>query len=237
MHKLRWPLGLLAALLPAGPASLGAAPVRADAGFRTFKWKVGAGDIDEELGVFDDLCGLLPQGSRIRLDANGAWDRRRAERWLERCAERPVEYVEQPSFGGSGSGEEDLLWGLAADYPTPIALDESLVGDADVERWLGDGWPGVYVVKPSLFADAPAVLARLAGAKAAVVFSSAFETAVGARHALELAFSWTGEGRAIGFGVWPLFEDARFDGPAAAPFIRWTDVQSINPEAAWSALS
>lgn len=233
----------VAALLPAGRDALGRIGPLAEAGFRTFKWKVGVGDLADELALLDDVCARLPDGARLRLDANGAWDRRQAERWLERTAERPVEFVEQPSFAKASDGTalvrrmEDLLLGLAGDFPTPIALDESLVGDGDVERWLQAGWPGIYVIKPSLCADAGAVLARLAAAKAQVVFSSALETALGARTALRWAFGWTGPARALGFGVWPLFADARFDGPALAPFIRAEDVKRIDPEAVWNALT
>ncbi len=233
----------VAALLPAGRAALERIGPLGEAGFRTFKWKVGVGDLADELALLDDVCARLPDGARLRLDANGAWNRRQAERWLERTAERPVEYVEQPAFAEASAGTallrrtEDLLLGLAGDFPTPLALDESLVGDGDVERWLGAGWPGVFVIKPALCADAGAVLARLAKAKASVVFSSALETALGARAALAWAFWWSGSVRAIGFGVWPLFEDARFDGPALAPFLRREDVVRIDPEAVWNALS
>jgi len=179
---------------------------------------------------------VLPGGSKLRLDANGAWDRRAAARWLERCAERPIEYVEQP-IARDGRGAEDSLFGLASDYPTALALDESLVGEGDLERWLGAGWPGVYVIKPALFADPAAALAQLSKANASVVFSSALETAIGARSALERAFLWPGERRALGFGVWPLFANPAFDGPATAAFIRYSDVERLNPEAVWNALS
>ena len=127
--------------------------------------------------------------------------------------------------------------GLANDWPTPIALDESIAGDGDIKRWLGAGWPGIFVVKPSLLGDVAGALEKLAHAKASVVFSSALETAVGARAALRMAFAWDGEPRALGFGVWPLFADARFDGPHAVPFIRAEDVERINPEAVWNALN
>ncbi len=233
----------VAALLPAGRAALARISPLGEAGFRTFKWKVGVGDLADELALLDDVCAQLPDGARLRLDANGAWDRRQAERWLERTAERPVEYVEQPSFAKASEGTarcrrmEDLLFGLAGDFPTPLALDESLVGDGDVERWLGAGWPGVFVIKPALCADTGAVLGCLAAAKASVVFSSALETALGARAALTWAFRWSGPVRALGFGVWPLFADARFDGPALAPFLRREDVMRIDPEAVWNALS
>jgi O-succinylbenzoate synthase len=226
----------VAALLPAGLAALKKIAPLAEAGFRTFKWKVGVGDAADELALLDDVCAALPAGAKLRLDANGAWQRPQAEYWLERCAERPVEFIEQP-VAADTRGVEDLLCGLAKDYPTPLALDESLMGEEEVDRWLAAGWPGVFVVKPALLGDAAGVLARLAAAKAKVVFSSALETAVGARAALRLAFQWPGEARALGFGVWPLFTDARFDGPPLAPFLRTDDVEQINVEAAWNALN
>jgi O-succinylbenzoate synthase len=226
----------VAALLPAGRNALELVTPKAEAGFRTFKWKVGVADIADELLLLDDLIAKLPNGAKLRLDANGAWDRRRAERWLERCAERPIEFVEQP-IAANVKGAEDLLLGLAGDYPTPIGLDESVANEGDVGRWLDLGWPGVFVVKPALLGDGAAALARLEKAKAPVVFSSALETAVGAKAALRLAFAFSGEPKALGFGVWPLFQDRRYDGPYLAPFIRAQDVLSINEEAVWNALS
>jgi O-succinylbenzoate synthase len=225
----------VAALLPAGRAVLAALGPKAEAGFRVFKWKVGVGDVADELALLDDVCAALPTGGKLRLDANGAWDRRKAERWLERCAERPVEFVEQP-VASDAKGAVDLLLGLAGDFPTPLALDESVASDGDVERWIGAGWPGVFVVKPSLLGDVASTVARLEAVKAGVVFSSALETAVGAKAALRAAFAWNGEQRALGFGVWPLFADGRFDGPHAAPFIRAEEVERMDVEAVWSAL-
>jgi O-succinylbenzoate synthase len=235
-----WPV---VALLPAGRAALERLPDLTEAGFRNFKWKVGVESAADELVLLDDVCALLPEGAKLRLDANGAWDRRTAERWLERTAERPVEFVEQPCLAEASQGTallrkmEDMLLGLAEDYPTPIALDESLVGDGDVEHWLRLGWRGIFVIKPSLCGDLPGLMAKLDTAKAQVVFSSALETGIGAKQALRYAFNWPGERRALGFGVWPMFADARYDGPTLAPSLRQEDIQRINEEAVWNALS
>lgn len=232
----------VAALLPAGRTVVPTIAPKAEMGFRVFKWKVGVGDLADELALFDDVCAALPSGAKLRLDANGGWDRKQAERWLERCAERPVEFLEQPCFSPSAAGEtarrrtDDLLRGLAGDWPTPIALDESISSEADIEHWMGSGWRGVFVVKPSLLGDVAGALRRLEAARAPVVFSSALETGVGARLALRAAFSWGGEQRALGFGVWPLFADSRFDGPIAAPFIPAEDVERLDPEKLWNAL-
>jgi O-succinylbenzoate synthase len=242
----------LAALLPAGRAALTQIAPRAEVGFRIFKWKVGVGDAADEMALLDDVCAALPPGGKLRLDANGAWDRRQASRWLERCADRPVEFVEQPCFAGASAfaksladrspgdvrREMDLLLGLAADYPTPLALDESLVHDGDVARWIGAGWRGIFVIKPALLGDVSSAVAKLEKAKAAVVFSSALETPVGMRAALRAAFDWKGESRALGFGVWPLFADARFNAAGSpAPCVRAEEVERINSEAIWNALS
>lgn len=233
----------LAALLPAGRAGLDALRTKLAAGFRVFKWKVGVGDVASELGLLDELCAEMPNGAKLRLDANGSWERRTAERWLERCAERPVEYVEQPC-GASATASDlvhtklvDLLLGLEADYPTPIALDESACLDGHVEAWIARGWPGYFVIKPSLLGDVDAVMRMLRKAEAKVVFSSALETAVGAKAAMTTAFGWTGSSHALGFGVWPLFASLALNGPMAAPFLRWEDVLALNSEAAWNALN
>ena len=226
----------VAALLPAGRAAFKEGPIKVDAGFRIFKWKVGVGAPDDEQAMLDDLIGALPSGSKLRLDANGAWDRRVAEQWLGRAADRPIEFVEQPVAANSRAAVDTLL-GLAGDFPVPIALDESLVEEGDVTQWLDAGWPGYFVIKPSLLGDVRLTLGKLAVAGARVVFSSSLETAVGAEAALRLAFSWPGKASALGFGVWPLFADSRFDGPAATPFFRAQDIGATDVEALWNAVS
>jgi O-succinylbenzoate synthase len=169
---------------------LAAVEPKLELGFRVFKWKVGVEPAADEWAILDDLLGRLPEGAKLRLDANGAWDRRTAEQWMERAAERPVEYVEQPCFAEASQGAalirktDDILRGLAEDYPTPIALDESLGGAGDVARWLAEDWRGVWILKPALFGEPGPVLAALSKAKADVVFGSALETRVGAQAAL-----------------------------------------------------
>lgn len=235
-------------LLPAGRAALEAVAPALELGFRTFKWKVGVGDAADEWAILDDLLGELPAGAKLRLDANGAWDRRVAERWLERAAERPVEYVEQPCLAAPGASEaearrvDDVLRGLAADYPVTLALDESITAAHDVERWLALDWRGVWVLKPALLGGPEPVLEKLARARADVVFGSALETAVGARAGLRLAFAWAERvsperRRALGYGVWPLFADSRADAPWVGPFVRREDLARINAEELWNALS
>jgi O-succinylbenzoate synthase len=224
----------VAALLPAGRAALMAVKQMLEEGYVACKWKVGVGDVADEWAMLDDLLAGLPGHVKLRLDANGAWSARQAARWLERCAERPIEFVEQPV----PPQNVDALMGLAADYPTTLALDESVTGLPSLRVWLERGWPGVVVVKPALAGVPASVLELLAKHQADVVFSSACETAVGRRAALQMAFQFKGvRPRALGFGVTPLFKDARFDGLSAVPFVSLDDVRKMEPEAVWNALS
>lgn len=234
----------VAALLPGGREALAAADRAVAAGWVAFKWKVGVGADADEQALLDDLLARLPAQTKLRLDANGAWTVRRAGRWLARCAERPIEFAEQPCWAGASAGAaerrriDDALEGLARDYPTPIALDESVTGLAALRSWLERGWRGVCVVKPALAGTAAELAALLTHHRADVVFSSALETAVGRRAALRTALKLAGGiPRALGFGVGALFGDARLDGPPAAPFATTGDLDQFDPEAAWNALS
>ncbi len=227
----------VAALLPAGKAALRVAAERADLGFRVFKWKVGVGDPRDERALLDDVLARLPGESRLRLDANGAWDRRQAEAWLDCCAEREmIEFVEQP-VAAEARGSEDLLLGLAGDYPTKLALDESLATPSDLERWLALGWNGVWVLKAALMGDPAALLEVVQRERMDVVVSTALETALGARAVYGLAFAQVEKGRALGMGVWPLLAARWANGPAAMPFVRWSDVAALNAEAVWNGVS
>ena len=234
----------VAALLPAGRAALAKIPALLKSGFRVFKWKVGVIDEADELALLDDVVAALPLGTCLRLDANGAWTTRRAaERWLAHCLNYIVEFVEQP-IAPDAKNSDDLLLGLGNDYQNLLALDESVATAAGIRRWLNLGWPGVFVIKPALLGgavDAAQILSELP--PELTVFSSALETAIGARAALRLAFQFYATAKtvptppALGFGVHPLFRDARFDAPPAAPFIRLADLDTIKPEIPWNALS
>jgi len=169
---------------------------------------------------------------------------RRAVKWMERCSQRPIEFVEQPCFADASQGAEaqrkadDALLGLAADYPTPIALDESVAGMPGLRTWLERGWPGVVVVKPALAGNPADVLALLAASHADVVFSSALETAVGRQAALRMAFAFKNrQPRALGFGVGRLFQDGRFDSVPSVPFLEVNAGNCLDTETLWNALS
>jgi O-succinylbenzoate synthase len=219
------------ALLPAGRDALTVLPPKLEAGFLSFKWKVGVGAVDDELGIFDDLLAVLPGYAKLRLDANGAWERRAAAKWLARCAERPVEFVEQPVQ----PADESTLLGLAADFPVTLALDESVTGLDAAQHWHERGWRGVFVLKPALAGPLPELIKWVAATKADVVLSSAIETAVARAAILRAALTASLTKRALGFGIGEVFGDRRWDGPILGPVLDRTWLDGVNAAAAWDA--
>jgi O-succinylbenzoate synthase len=222
----------VAALLPAGREAAAVLRARLETGFLAFKWKVGVGDIADELVVLDDLLSDLPAHAKLRLDANGAWTRPQAERWLACCAERPIEFVEQPV----APVERDTLRGLAADYPVKLALDESVVHLAEARRWQTEGWPGVFVIKPALAGPLPELIEWILSTKADVVLSSAIETALGRSAILQAALSRPLTSRALGFGTGGVFGEHRWDGPALGPLADASCLAVNAGEELWAAL-
>lgn len=223
----------VAALLPAGRAALEALPAKLEMGFLAFKWKVGVGDAADEMGILDDLLAMMPAYTRLRIDANGAWDRRLAQRWLGRCAERPIEFVEQPV----APGEVDTLLGLVREFPVTLALDESVVRLDEAREWQARGWPGVFVLKPALCGPLSEIGVWLDATKADVVFSSAIETALGRAAILRFALAGGYSHRALGFGIGESFGERTWDGPVLGPLVDASCWQGQNREAQWNALN
>jgi len=221
------------ALLPAGKAALAMLPGKLEQGFLSFKWKVGVNRPEEELGLLDDLLGRLPAYTRLRLDANGAWDRRTAEKWLARCAERPIEFIEQPAAPDDG----DTLLGLAEDYPVTLALDESVTGLAAAREWQGRGWRGVFVIKPALVGPLDELAAWAKASQADLVLSSAIETALGRAAILRFAFAHDLTKRAVGFGVGEIFGERLWDGQIIGPLIDAGWSAAVDAEEIWNALN
>lgn len=221
----------VAALLPAGKAALAALDAKLEAGFLAFKWKVGVDRPEEEMPLLDELLARRPSYAKLRLDANGAWSNRDATRWLEFCAERPVEFVEQPVMN------VDALLGLAEDYPVKLALDESVSQLAAAREWQARGWRGVFVIKPALAGPFDELVAWVRETKPDLVLSSAIETALARAQILRAVFAEKLTERALGFGVGEIFGDRAWDGPAIGPLLDASWCDRVNPEALWNAAS
>lgn len=224
----------LTALLPAGREAIQVLLARLESGWLSFKWKVGVGDLDEELGLLDELLERLPAYAKLRLDANGAWTRRQAGRWLERCAERPVDFVEQPV----APTDADTLMGLVQDFPVKLALDESVVRLAEARAWQARGWPGVFVIKPALAGPLEELAEWAEKTKPDVVLSSAIETALGRAAIWSFVLERCPElvRRSPGFGVGEVFGDRRWDGPFTGPMLDGAWSEGVNAAEMWASL-
>jgi len=98
----------------------------ADAGYRSFKVKIGmdaASDISNVEAV-KRVTGELP----LRADVNGAWTPGTAKRMLERLRGYDLQYIEQPLELDDLQGHAELR----RMQPVPVALDESAYTLADV---------------------------------------------------------------------------------------------------------
>lgn len=221
----------VAALLPAGKAVLATVDAKLEAGFLAFKWKVGVARPEEEMPLLDDLVARLPAYAKLRLDANGAWSNRDATRWLEFCAERPIEFVEQPVMN------VDALLGLAEDYPVKLALDESVCQLAAAREWQARGWSGVFVIKPALAGPLDELVAWARETKPDLVLSSAIESALARAQILRVAFAEKLTERPLGFGIGEIFGDRAWDGPAVGPLLDASWCDQITPEDLWNAAS
>jgi O-succinylbenzoate synthase len=197
-------------LLPTGAAALQAWQPFWQAGSRTFKWKIGVAPIQQELLSLEKLVEQLPDGTYLRLDANGGLDGDTACRWLQACdrynADRPrIEFLEQPL----PPAQFAQLLRLSQTYATPIALDESVATVAQLESCYAAGWRGIVVVKAAI-AGSPTRLRNFCRTHPIdVVWSSVFETTI-ARHYIEMRLlpSMPPSTRAIGFGIQQWFAES-----------------------------
>ncbi len=174
-----------ALLLPAGPAGPDALRAALAAGPPppAVKWKVAALPDRLERRALEALLTLLPAPVRLRLDANGGWDRTTAAAWAERLVGEPrLEWLEQPLPPVDRNGLRELA------RRVPVALDESLrQGGAP------DAWPGWQVRRPAVEGDPRPLLAALAAGTPRLMVSTALETGIGWRlvaHAS--ALQWLG---------------------------------------------
>ncbi len=125
------PVRCNATLIAGPPPEVAAEAERwAEAGFSTFKLKLGAGD---DVGQVRAVREALGPGARIRVDANASWDVATARRTLAELEPLDVELAEQPV----GTLEEAAELSRATSIP--IAADESVESRSDAERAVAMG--------------------------------------------------------------------------------------------------
>ena len=149
-----------------------------------FKWKVAAASEEVEQRLFGWLQKRLPTSARLRLDANGGWNRLQADRWLDLVRDEPrLDWLEQPLPPSDLSGLQRLA------RHVPVALDESLVANP----LLRESWRSWQVRRPSQDGDPRPLLRSLISGVPRLALSTAFETGIGRRWLHHLAaLQWHG---------------------------------------------
>ncbi|MDX6589909.1 MAG: L-Ala-D/L-Glu epimerase [Solirubrobacterales bacterium] len=120
------PVECNATLVAGEPSAVAEDALRwAEAGFSTFKLKLGAGD---DVGRVRAVREAVGAEARIRVDVNAVWDLATARRRLAELEEFAIELAEQPV----ATLEE--LAELSLDSSIPIAADESVTNVEQAER-------------------------------------------------------------------------------------------------------
>jgi o-succinylbenzoate synthase len=119
-------------------------------GFTTLKMKVGAADFEIEYKLLESIRARYSENEiTLRVDANGSFSAQDAPRILEKLAKLKIHSIEQPIKPGNWSAMKELC----ASTPTPIALDEELIGIFDISEkidLLETIRPHYIILKPSL---------------------------------------------------------------------------------------
>lgn len=176
-----------------------------EAGYRAVKIKLGSDAVTNDVARLRAVREGIGPSIKLRGDANGAWSVRDALAALEAFAPFDLEYVEQPV----AAQDIDGLAELRRRATVPVAADESVASESGMLRLLAAGAADVVVLKPASLGGAGralelASLARQAGMR--VVFTHAFESAVGALHALHCAAAWGDADGVHGLATAGLFE-------------------------------
>ena len=121
-----------------------------DAGFSCLKLKVGAQNLEDELGILKEIRREFSADRlEIRLDANGAFASHEVLTTLDRFAKFTIHSIEQPIQPGNWNQMAEVC----ASSPMPVALDEELIGVYEPARrklLLDTIDPQYIILKPSL---------------------------------------------------------------------------------------
>lgn len=123
---------------------------RLDEGFTCLKMKIGAVDLEQELGIIEKLRSEFdPQSLEIRVDANGAFQPNEVPRILDSLARFKVHSIEQPIQ----AGQWQEMAAICENPSIPVCLDEELIGIYETEekkRLAQTIRPQFFILKPSL---------------------------------------------------------------------------------------
>ncbi|AEE18282.1 o-succinylbenzoate synthase [Dokdonia sp. Hel_I_63] len=118
-------------------------------GFDCIKMKIGAIDFKDEMAILSSIRkSYNNEQLTLRVDANGGFAFAKAKEVLFQLAELDIHSIEQPI----ATKQWEAMASLCASTPTPIALDEELIGVTDLpskRKLLETIKPQYIILKPS----------------------------------------------------------------------------------------
>ncbi|KRS10483.1 muconate cycloisomerase [Roseovarius atlanticus] len=153
--------------------------------------------------------------TRLRLDANEAWDPGLALRMLTRLAEFDIEYIEQPT----PSTAIEALGQVARQSPIAIGADQSVFTLNEVYRAVSGGHAHMIAIGPREIGGVQpmikaAAIAEAAGLKICIHSSMTTGISTVAEHHAARAIPNLDDGNQI---MWQLLEEDVLDRPGVAP--------------------
>jgi len=153
--------------------------------------------------------------TRLRLDANEAWDPATALRMITRLAPFDVEYIEQPTPASS----IEALGQVTRQSPIAIGADQSVFTLNEVYRAVSGGHAHMIAVGPREIGGLrpmikAAAIAEAAGMKLCIHSSMTTGITTVAEHHVGRAIPNLDDGNQI---MWQLLADTLLDGPDVAP--------------------
>jgi len=190
-------------------------------GFRTVKLKVGSAVLADDVACVAAVRQRVGARVGLRLDSNRAWTLGDARRALADFAPFGIEYLEEPLQGA----DPEELAALARAAPVPLAVDESIVDAADLQRLVMAGARVQVILKAARVGGPTRLVALAQRARAAglpVIVTDSIESAIGMSIAVHVAAALPGPGSAVGLGGAQLLAPAAgaASHPLGVPWLR-----------------
>lgn len=165
--------------------SIQAALDAASQGFKILKYKVGMNKLLEDIDLLKTLCRKLPDGVKLRLDANGAWDISQAGVFIQAIGDLPIESLEEPlkipSFQELKTLQEKTHISLALDESLSVVNLDELITNKIIKR---------IIIKPMALGGLITSMSLAEQAAASDIESlvtSSIESAIGLQATAQLA--------------------------------------------------
>jgi o-succinylbenzoate synthase len=179
-------------------------------GFKTFKLKVGHGDLRDDIGLTASVREIIGENCGLRLDANRQWDVRQAIDFWNAVDTLGIEYIEEPVADHAALVKDLTKVGLPALVSMmlpPTALDESIV-DLDPDTFVPPPGVKAIILKPTLLGLERAMRWARKAIRAGLtpVVTSSYETSVGLSTLARFGASLSPEPAAMGLATIDVFE-------------------------------